>query len=330
MAVLPTPGSPTQSGLFLRRRHSTWIDPLQLRLPADEGVDAPFGGPGHQVHGVGLEGVLGGGFGLLGGLGALRAGGPARLHRPAVGQVLEQGQPVDALALEQVGGLALLLLEQGHQDRAAVHLGPLGGDGVHDGPLHDPVEAQGGHGVNRMFLGQGLQVLAQPVLKLQAQAPGSPPQAGPACTTTGSSWRARSRCSRVRYSCRDVPGQVEGLLDAPVQGGGEGRRGGGHVRTPVPGCKQGEFLGFGHGLHLGRLGVGDVVGVDARQALAFAVHFQHDPHRLRLRLAEHALQDPHHEFLGGVVVVVQDDLPQDRRAQAQVRARLAGGPARIF
>ena len=25
MAVLPTPGSPTRSGLFLRRRHSTWM-----------------------------------------------------------------------------------------------------------------------------------------------------------------------------------------------------------------------------------------------------------------------------------------------------------------
>ena len=25
MAVLPTPGSPTRSGLFLRRRHRTWI-----------------------------------------------------------------------------------------------------------------------------------------------------------------------------------------------------------------------------------------------------------------------------------------------------------------
>ena len=38
MAVLPTPASPTSSGLFLRRRHRIWIT-LDLVLAADQRVD---------------------------------------------------------------------------------------------------------------------------------------------------------------------------------------------------------------------------------------------------------------------------------------------------
>ena len=45
IAVLPTPGSPTNTGLFLRRRHQDLDGPLQLIGPADERVEACPGGP---------------------------------------------------------------------------------------------------------------------------------------------------------------------------------------------------------------------------------------------------------------------------------------------
>ena len=40
IAVLPTPGSPTKIGLFLRRRLSTWIVRSSSLLAADQRVDA--------------------------------------------------------------------------------------------------------------------------------------------------------------------------------------------------------------------------------------------------------------------------------------------------
>jgi len=39
MAVLPTPASPTSSGLFLRRRHSVCTHALELSVAADQRVD---------------------------------------------------------------------------------------------------------------------------------------------------------------------------------------------------------------------------------------------------------------------------------------------------
>ena len=39
MAVLPTPGSPMSTGLFLVRRLSTWIDPADLLVAADDRVE---------------------------------------------------------------------------------------------------------------------------------------------------------------------------------------------------------------------------------------------------------------------------------------------------
>ncbi len=42
MAVLPTPGSPTSSGLFLRRRHSTWMQRSTSWSRPIRGSTSPF------------------------------------------------------------------------------------------------------------------------------------------------------------------------------------------------------------------------------------------------------------------------------------------------
>ena len=49
IAVLPTPGSPSSTGLFLRRRERTWIDALQLRLAPDQRIEHPSLGHLGQV-----------------------------------------------------------------------------------------------------------------------------------------------------------------------------------------------------------------------------------------------------------------------------------------
>ncbi len=58
-AVLPTPGSPMSTGLFLVRRDSTWIDAADLGVAADHRVEMPLLGLGGEVDGVLLQRLVG-------------------------------------------------------------------------------------------------------------------------------------------------------------------------------------------------------------------------------------------------------------------------------
>ena len=61
-AVLPTPGSPMSTGLFLVRRESTWIDAADLAVAADDRVQLARAGNGGHVGAEllqRLEGVFG-------------------------------------------------------------------------------------------------------------------------------------------------------------------------------------------------------------------------------------------------------------------------------
>jgi hypothetical protein len=55
MAVLPTPGSPMSTGLFLVRRDSTWMHPADLLVAADDRVDLAALGERGEVLAVLLE-----------------------------------------------------------------------------------------------------------------------------------------------------------------------------------------------------------------------------------------------------------------------------------
>jgi hypothetical protein len=70
IAVLPTPGSPISTGLFLVRRESTWMRAADLLVAADDGVELAGAGALGQVAPVLLERAVGA-------LGVL-AGDPAR------------------------------------------------------------------------------------------------------------------------------------------------------------------------------------------------------------------------------------------------------------
>ena len=60
MAVLPTPGSPISTGLFLVRRAEHLHDAANLVVPPDNRVEFAFAGAGGQVGGVLLQRLIGG------------------------------------------------------------------------------------------------------------------------------------------------------------------------------------------------------------------------------------------------------------------------------
>ena len=64
MAVLPTPGSPISTGLFLVRRDSTWIDAADLLVAADDRIELALARQLGQVAAVALERLVGA-FGIL-------------------------------------------------------------------------------------------------------------------------------------------------------------------------------------------------------------------------------------------------------------------------
>ena len=59
MAVLPTPGSPTKSGLFFRRRQRIWIVRSSSGRAADERIDLALRRALDEVDGEGLERIAG-------------------------------------------------------------------------------------------------------------------------------------------------------------------------------------------------------------------------------------------------------------------------------
>ena len=58
-AVLPTPGSPISTGLFLVRRESTWIDAADLFVAADDRIELAFARELGEVAAVLLERLVG-------------------------------------------------------------------------------------------------------------------------------------------------------------------------------------------------------------------------------------------------------------------------------
>ncbi len=137
-----------------------------LRLAANDRVDATLAGQLGEVAGVGGQGVVGrrgddGGVTtgtrrhhLLALAGRRRAGGAAP-RQPA-----HHRQARDALFPDEQGGRAVLLVQDGHQHVAAQDLLPLGRVGVARRALDDPPEAQGGRRVHRVVLAR--QLLLQP------------------------------------------------------------------------------------------------------------------------------------------------------------------------
>ena len=139
-----------------------------LGVPTHQGIQPPGGGPGHQVRGVGLQGVHGD-HGLV--LRLVGRGLPGRgLGRGrAMAQHLEQGEPLHPVALQEVARVAGLLLQEGRQQLARKDLLPAGAERVDERPLHHPHKAQGAVGLEGLALGHRVEGLGQHALQVGAE-----------------------------------------------------------------------------------------------------------------------------------------------------------------
>jgi hypothetical protein len=204
MAVLPTPASPTSSGLFLRRRHricavrstsaarpiSGSIRPWRatsLRLVAklSSALEASFSSP--RLFGFTLGLVL-----LI----------LARHLGDAVGDVVDHVEPRHVLLVEQVDRLAVLLAEQGDQHVGAGDLLLAGGLHMEHRPLQHPLKAQRRLRLTRVPSAISGVVSSMKVAMSLRSLPPSAPQARRTFAAVGLSSRHSSRCSTVMYSCR--------------------------------------------------------------------------------------------------------------------------------
>ena len=111
---------------------------VEFGIAPNQRVDLTGGRARGQIGGVGLERLR-----VPPGLRILVAPdtGATVGHLPA--QHPQQGQPVDTLLPQEVGGMAVGFLQQEHQEGPALYLRRRRGCGVEHGTLHHPVEADG-------------------------------------------------------------------------------------------------------------------------------------------------------------------------------------------
>ena len=156
IAVLPTPGSPTKSGLFFCRRQSTWIVRCTSRLAADQRIDLAVLRLLVEVDAIGVERVallLLPAVRLVAAVGrsldsssaprAERRLGQARALGDAVGDVVDRIVAGHVLLLQEIGGVALALGEDRDQHVRAGHLLAAGGLDVDHRALDHALEAGG-------------------------------------------------------------------------------------------------------------------------------------------------------------------------------------------
>src|SRR5215470_5391725 len=124
-AVLPTPGSPMSSGLFLRRRDSTWIMRSSSSARPISGSILPARALG-EVDAEALERVRDARVLAAVVLDAARArhdrAGAGRDLRDAVRDVIDDVEAGDALLLEQIHGVRVALAEHRGDDVSGRHL----------------------------------------------------------------------------------------------------------------------------------------------------------------------------------------------------------------
>ena len=163
-----------QQRIVLATAHQHLDDALKLALAADEWVDPAFLRRHVEIVGVLLQRPLRVGVGILPGFDRGLLGLVALLGLglgDAVRDVVDHIQPGDALLVQVVDSVRVLLAEDGDQ-----HIGTRdlllavgGGLHVHDGALDDALEAQRGLGVDffgagddrGVFLDEARQALAQ-------------------------------------------------------------------------------------------------------------------------------------------------------------------------
>ncbi len=173
-AVLPTPGSPISSGLFFRRRHSTWIIRSSSSARPISGSILPS-----RARCVRSTQKLSSGFATLPSSLAVVLDAARARHdrttagldlRDAVRDVVDDVEPRHALLLEQVDRVRVALAEHRRDHVAGRHLLAAGGLDVHRRALEHALERERLIGSGLLALGKLVDLLVEEALEIAAQA----------------------------------------------------------------------------------------------------------------------------------------------------------------
>ncbi len=166
IAVLPTPGSPTNSGIVLRAAAQDLDRALDLLLAPDQHIDPALTRLDVEVGAIGRERL--GGLALLLRFLLVRASHPSLLAQTGLlgdtmSDVIDRVEARHVLFLQEEHGVRLALREQGNQHVGAGHLLPPGRLDVDGGALDDPLETGGRFGVGRALDGEAGELVVEEV-----------------------------------------------------------------------------------------------------------------------------------------------------------------------
>ena len=289
-----------------------------LGLAPDQRVDAADLGLLVEVDAVGVERVLRLLLAVLAALAVLVLVHPAHVlgvghARPlgdAVRDVLHRLEAGHLLLLQEEGGVALALGEDGDQHVGARDLLAPGGLHVHHRAMDHALKSGGGLGLARSLHEQGGELVVE-VLG----------DAAPQLVDVDRAGLHDGRCVAVIEQREQevlergvLVMALVGVLQGAMQRGFQALREGGHG---------GELLLFHRTLqrmlilpreihHLGNLGLGHLVGIDATDADTLVMHMEHDTRGIFTAFVEETLQHVHHKLHRRVVVVQQQHLVQAR------------------
>jgi len=264
-----------------------------LLVATDQRIDLAFLGLIHQIHGVLFQGRTGLALALF----ATGFGGgllPAR----AMGDVFQHVQPAHTMGLQIVDGVGILFLEKGRQNIADFYLLLPRGLHLHDGTLENALHAERLHHFRIGVLGQGFHMIGKKTLKLMLQAhhiDAAMDQNFPARFLQEHGKEQMLQSQVFMPAALDLfdggsqhPFQFltehSNLFHAAFQG---------IAILPGQAMDQGDF-------HLGNFG-----GIFAADADTGFVDTQHNLRGLVFLFMKDDNQNFHHEFHGGVVVVME-------------------------
>jgi hypothetical protein len=139
---------------------------LDLLVPADERIQPAASRAIHQIGRERFERVARSG-GLFARFRPPRHG--RRAFAPAVRNRAQQRQTVEALLAKKIRRVAVVFLQQEHEQRSAVHLPCTRRRGVDDGTLDDAIEADGRFGLDGFFPGHRRKRLGQHLVEIATQ-----------------------------------------------------------------------------------------------------------------------------------------------------------------
>ena len=273
---------------------------MELLGASDQRIEQPLTRSFGQVHAVRQEriGRHGGraGFAARRQVGGRRSpGGGKRRLRNAVRDVVENVQTRDALAGQELCGIALRLLENRREDVARVRFVPLCALDVQNRGLQDAAKC---HRLLRFPLRPASLALDR-FVEVRAER-------APQRRQVGAAGREDSLAVRI------VREGVEEVLEREIRVPPRDRFAEGNVQHDLDGRLQ-RVPGFARARHERvDFGFRHFPRVDAGHTTAVDVHLHHNAVRLGRRFLEHGFQDVDDEVHGRVVVIEQDDAVQRR------------------